>query len=371
MCALPIGRFRSEVARLREQAETTESEPSTLRPALRRLAELVEELQAASEELEARNRQLALEVRTLERDRRRDRALAELGVEGSLVTDAAGRVLAVNRAATELAGRPEPALIGTDVHELFVEEERGAVRHLLSGDRDREPGRVLHLRGPAGAVSRVHARSRVIECGGQGEEPIVCWALADLERPLFLAEALGASDPVVARRWLAAYGELIALHERPSISWSAGSGPSWPAERRGSTASLEAQLARLRARLAYWQRRHADLSGIEFDRAAGQVRYRGRAVEVTRREAELLEFLLQHPGSFFPAQVLLHRAWHASYLSTEQLRSYVVRVRAKLAQLELPCQLVNRRARGYALLVPAGAPVPALHVVGDDHQAEV
>ena len=90
--------------------------------------------------------------------------------------------------------------------------------------------------------------------------------------------------------------------------------------------------------------------GLEIDVTTGQVRYRGRTVEMTRREYQLLRFLMERPGTFYPARALLARAWHASYLSEEQVRTYVARLRRKLAQLDVPCELVTRRQQGYALL---------------------
>jgi DNA-binding response OmpR family regulator len=63
-----------------------------------------------------------------------------------------------------------------------------------------------------------------------------------------------------------------------------------------------------------------------------------------------MRFLVERPGAFFAPRALLTRAWHASYLSEEQLRTYVARLRRKLEDLELPCELVTRRHQGYALI---------------------
>ena len=79
---------------------------------------------------------------------------------------------------------------------------------------------------------------------------------------------------------------------------------------------------------------------------------------MTHREQQLLRSPMERPGTFFPARALLARAWHASYLSEEQLRTYVARLRRKLTQLDVPCELITRRQQGCALLLvwtPSGA----------------
>ena len=75
-----------------------------------------------------------------------------------------------------------------------------------------------------------------------------------------------------------------------------------------------------------------------------------RTVRTSLRERQLLNALLGHPGRTLTARALLTQAWHSPYLTEEQLRTYVVRLRRKLEHLGAPCTLVNRRGHGYALV---------------------
>jgi DNA-binding response OmpR family regulator len=68
------------------------------------------------------------------------------------------------------------------------------------------------------------------------------------------------------------------------------------------------------------------------------------------REYQLLQFLLDHPHRFFTVSQLLGRAWADPALFPEEVRNYVRRIRKILADLEIPCELVNRPGRGYSLI---------------------
>ena len=61
----------------------------------------------------------------------------------------------------------------------------------------------------------------------------------------------------------------------------------------------------------------------------------------------LLTFLLANPGQWFSAEDLVRHAWRSSRFSAEQLRSYVMRVRRRLAPLQLPFTLTSQQGRGY------------------------
>jgi DNA-binding response OmpR family regulator len=171
---------------------------------------------------------------------------------------------------------------------------------------------------------------------------------------MFDAEGAVDGDPALARRWLGIYGELVAVTEA-LLEGAADRSDAVSHEARqhlleSEVRPLEARLAHLRRRQDRWSQRHEGLVGLQIDAEAGEIRYRGRVAEVTPRERQLLRFLMQRPGTFYPSRVLLTRAWHASYLSEEQVRTYVARLRRKLADLDLPCEVVTRRPQGYALV---------------------
>ncbi len=74
---------------------------------------------------------------------------------------------------------------------------------------------------------------------------------------------------------------------------------------------------------------------------------------LTKREFQLLEFLLDHPHRYFTTAQILGQAWADPALFPEEVRNYVGRLRKILRELEIPVDLVNRPGRGYSLVFRA------------------
>ena len=72
--------------------------------------------------------------------------------------------------------------------------------------------------------------------------------------------------------------------------------------------------------------------------------------ELTKREYQLLQFLLDHPNRFFSSSQLVTQAWADAALYPEEARNYVRRIRKILTELDIPCDLVNRPGRGHSLI---------------------
>lgn len=89
------------------------------------------------------------------------------------------------------------------------------------------------------------------------------------------------------------------------------------------------------------------------------VTHRDRSVRLTGREFQLLETLAHRSPAHIRGQQLLVEAWRDSRLPEETLRTYIVRLRAKLAELEAGVQIVNRPRQGYALLFGTNGTGPA------------
>jgi DNA-binding response OmpR family regulator len=162
------------------------------------------------------------------------------------------------------------------------------------------------------------------------------------------------SHPEDARRWLVVYGELLAYKEsvlERSLQAVQQYAPESSAEiEQTDVPILMEERDRFRRRLDYWQGRVRELGGgLDYDPGARTIRHRGQAVRLSRREAELLSFLLEHPGQRFAPRELAARAWLAPNLSSEQVRNYVVRLRRKLSGADLPCTLVSEPGTGYSL----------------------
>jgi len=116
---------------------------------------------------------------------------------------------------------------------------------------------------------------------------------------------------------------------------------------------IEAQMRGYEARLDLWYRRLWDLHGLWLDPAGRMVRHKGREAALTKREFQLLQFLLDHPYRYYTAQQILNQAWVEPALFPEEVRNYVRRLRTILRDLEIPVDLVNKPARGYSLVFRA------------------
>jgi DNA-binding response OmpR family regulator len=150
------------------------------------------------------------------------------------------------------------------------------------------------------------------------------------------------------------YGELLAYKEsvlERSLQAVQQYAPESAAEiEQTDVPILGEERDRFRRRLDYWQGRVRELGGgLDYDPGVRTIRHRGQAVRLSRREAELLSFLLEHPGQRFAPRELAARAWLAPNLSSEQVRNYVVRLRRKLSGADLPCTLVSEPGTGYSL----------------------
>jgi DNA-binding response OmpR family regulator len=83
----------------------------------------------------------------------------------------------------------------------------------------------------------------------------------------------------------------------------------------------------------------------------------GSSVSLTKREWQLLSFFLVSPNQFFAASEVASQAWGPE-ASVEQFRSYVTRLRQKLAPFRPYCALVTEKGKGYCLVIelpPASA----------------
>jgi len=93
-----------------------------------------------------------------------------------------------------------------------------------------------------------------------------------------------------------------------------------------------------------------DVKGIIFDSGARTVSFSKQTAGLTRREWDLLAFMLGNPGQYHTADDLLVNAWGTTRHSAEQIRSYVARLRRKLTPLALPMELMSQQGRGYCLV---------------------
>lgn len=113
---------------------------------------------------------------------------------------------------------------------------------------------------------------------------------------------------------------------------------------------IETQMHGYEERLDLWYRRLWELHGLDLDPAGRMVRHQGREVALTKREFQLLQFLLDHPHRFFTTVQILGQAWADPALFPEEVRNYVRRLRKILSDLAIPVDLVNKPGKGYSLV---------------------
>jgi DNA-binding response OmpR family regulator len=102
-----------------------------------------------------------------------------------------------------------------------------------------------------------------------------------------------------------------------------------------------------------------ELGGLVFDAKSRTVRSADAAATLTKREWQLLSFFLANPNQFFAAEDVVLPAWGPE-ASVEQFRTYVTRLRKKLAPFKGVSEVVNEKGKGYRLVLqqpklPAGA----------------
>ena len=92
-----------------------------------------------------------------------------------------------------------------------------------------------------------------------------------------------------------------------------------------------------------------EIAGTVIDSETRTITRGDRSATFSRRDWELLTFLLGNPGQWFAAEELVRLAWRTSRGSAEQLRSYVMRLRRKLETLDPPFAITSQQGRGYRL----------------------
>lgn len=139
--------------------------------------------------------------------------------------------------------------------------------------------------------------------------------------------------------WIAIYEEMASVL-RSVIARAPGT---------SAAGDLSDNLAWIEDRLATWRDRHAELAGVVIDRKAHTLTYAGKSLRLTRREADLLDFLLRHPKRPFTSKQLATLAWQNSRLSDAQVRTYIMRLRNRLREVGLEEVITVARNQGYGV----------------------
>jgi DNA-binding response OmpR family regulator len=162
-----------------------------------------------------------------------------------------------------------------------------------------------------------------------------------------------SDHPSDAARWIRVYRELTdlkdAVLERMGRDLRSLSSDAREEIARTDATLLTRQRDHYQERLAFWYQRQWQLSKLDVDADARVLRHAGRHAELTRREVQLLQSLAAKPGKYLTAEQILRSAWGDPGLHGDEVRTYVARLRRKLARIQAPARIVNRPRRGYAL----------------------
>ena len=157
-----------------------------------------------------------------------------------------------------------------------------------------------------------------------------------------------------ARHWIAVYRQMISFKDELLRRMRAQADTLPAAGRRdvmeNDVAVIELQLTRYQRRIEFWFDRQWELEGLSIDESERTIAYRERSIHLTRREYQLFSRLADGSPAYTSATRLLEEAWHDARLPEETVRTYIVRLRRKLAALGAPAQITNRPRRGYSLV---------------------
>jgi len=145
--------------------------------------------------------------------------------------------------------------------------------------------------------------------------------------------------------WITIYEELAAVLRSVIAHSEDGARPP----------DLDANLAWIEDRLRRWRTRHAELAGVVVDVEAHTCSYAGHTVMLTKRETDLLSYLLAHPNRPFSPRQLAMAAWNNPRLSDAQVRTYMMRLRRRLVSLGIGNVIRVVKRRGYEINPPEGS----------------
>ena len=153
-----------------------------------------------------------------------------------------------------------------------------------------------------------------------------------------------------ARQWIRVYTALVEIKQHGLDRISGASASQAPGQATVAHTRARRKLRAYHDRLDFWYERHQELQGIDLEHETRTLHHGGQETRLTRREYQLLEFLLRYPGRAFTSSQLLLEAWHRADLSPEQIRLYISQLRRKMGPIGIPCEVISQPRRGYSLL---------------------
>jgi DNA-binding response OmpR family regulator len=224
---------------------------------------------------------------------------------------------------------------------------------LLTGVRAGEPANVLPALDLLPHSVRTAPRDVRTLVSGPSPDVVMIDArgeLADARATCRMLHATGLGVPLLA---VVAESGLVAL----SADWGvddvvlASAGP----------AEIEARLRLAVGRLGQANSNEGGLirgGELTIDPDTYAAKLKGRPLDLTYKEFELLKFLAQHPGRVFTRDQLLREVWGYDYFGgTRTVDVHVRRLRAKLGS-EYESMIGTVRQVGYKFVVPPSRSLP-------------
>jgi DNA-binding response OmpR family regulator len=145
----------------------------------------------------------------------------------------------------------------------------------------------------------------------------------------------------------------------------------WPTRRREMIARLRAVLRRANGHCAAIAHEPIEIGGLSLDPGGYEARFGGQRLELSPREFELLELLVENASRTIPKRSLALRLWGPEYdVGSRRLEASITRLRSKLARADATeSRIVTVRGIGYAYRPESGrgrrAPASPHHLVDD------
>ena len=159
-----------------------------------------------------------------------------------------------------------------------------------------------------------------------------------------------------ARHWMSIYADLLEFKRGILERVRRDLATLRPEAQKAATVDLriiDDQMQGYQRRLDLWYKRIWDLQGLWLDPTGRMIRHKGKNVSLTKREFQLLQFLLSHPHRYFTTTQILGQAWADPALFPEEVRNYIRRLRKIILDLAIPVDIVNKPGRGYSLIFRA------------------
>jgi DNA-binding response OmpR family regulator len=114
---------------------------------------------------------------------------------------------------------------------------------------------------------------------------------------------------------------------------------------------LTARVKALLRRPATWEGKILRARDLEFNTTTRRIVRNGDEVELTPKEAALLELLMRYPNRSFSLETILDRLWHSdSTASIDTVRTHMKTLRKKVGDTEDDPLIRTKRGIGYSLI---------------------